>query len=207
MPITPIAAVCAACSQTAEDIDVAPLVNSVQHATLGTMTITTAADAATDGFAWLINPIGSGVVLDLRHVWFTGGPGTVPLVLTAPTEVTVERVTFTGVSAGVAVTPTPRDTAEPAAVGQLRTTSAGLTLAAGPKAHSFSAAQLIGTLGLAAGASVTPNDQTWPSSTDTNDHIVLRPGEGVVFRQNTAGATLLEDRTIQIDVMWDERTP
>ncbi len=206
MPITPIAAVCAACTQTAEDLDVAPTVQSVQHATLGTMAVTAAADAATDGFAWLINPIGSGTILDVRKVWFTGGPGTTPLVLTAPTEVTVERVTFTGTASGASIAAAVRDTMDAAAVGSIRTASTGLTLAAGAKAHSFSCAQLLGTLDMTSGTSVSPVDQLWPGNTDTNDHLVLRPGEGIVFRQNTAGAAALEDRTIQIDVTWDERT-
>lgn len=206
MPITPVPGSCVSCGGTDSGDETPVALQSVQHANVGTFTLAAAAHAATAGFAWLINPVGSGVILDLRKVWVAPGPGTAPLVIAAPTNVTMERVSFTGTAAGATVTPAPRDTAQPAAVGSVRTASTGLTLAAGPVAHSFQTAQLIGTLGLTAGAASVVIDQEWPGNLDSNDQIVLRPGEGVVFRQATAGATLLESRTIDIDITWDERT-
>lgn len=182
---------------------VPPTIQSAQHANAGTFTLAAAAHAATGGWVWLLNPVGSGVILDVRRVWTNFAPGATA-VLTPGTTITVERMTFTGVPAGPAVVPAPRDTADPAAVGTIRTSTAGIVPTAGPVAHAMTAQQMVGAIGLNLTNSV-PIDQTFPSEIDTNSHIVLRPGQGIVVRQSTAGAALLENRTIRVDFEWDER--
>lgn len=174
---------------------------NAQHANAGIFTIQAAAHAATAGFFWLLNPIGSGRIMTVRKVWVNTAPGATA-VLTPPTSLNLERVTFTGAPTGAVVAAAPRDTAEPVAVGTLRTASTGIVLTAGAVAHAFTTQQMVGAIGLNLTNSV-PIDQTWPDA-ESDTALRLRVGEGIVLRQATAGAAALENRTLRVDVLWDE---
>lgn len=161
----------------------------------GRLTVGAAADAATGGRLWLINPLGSTVLLSLRRVEFVSAPTAATAFPSAP-RFTVERVTFTGVAAGATVTPAQVDSTQTAAQGSLRTASTGLVLTAGATAYGFTVAPILTAVGAA-----VPAMQEWEPK--DNAQLVLRPGQGVVLRQADAG-TVADSRMVEVDLAWDE---
>ena len=166
-------------------------------ATSGRSTVTAAADGATVGRVWLINPVGSGVLLELRRVEFTSMPIAVTVFLTSP-RVTVERMTFTGTASGAQITPTVRDTTDAALVATIRTASTGLTLTAGAVAYAFSVMNILTGVG-----TNVPTLQEWEPN--EAGRIVLRAGEGIVIRQADVG-TAADTRVFQVNFAWSEFT-
>ena len=65
------------------------------RAATGAHVVLAAAQAATVGFWWLINPVGSGVAVSLKRVAFMSQHGSVLATPTSP-RIMLERVTFTG---------------------------------------------------------------------------------------------------------------
>jgi len=163
----------------------------------GRLTVTVAADAATAGRLWLINPVGSAVLIELRRVEMSSAPIAVTAFITSP-RITCERVTFTGTATGATITPAVRDTTEAALVGSIRTASTGLTLTAGAVAYGFMVVPIL----TGVGASV-PKLQEWEPS--EAGRLVLRAGQGVVIRQADAGTTA-DTRVFQINLAWSEYT-
>jgi len=170
---------------------------SVGVAHSGRLTVTVAADAATAGRLWLINPVGSAVLLELRRVEMSSAPIAVTAFVTSP-RITCERVTFTGTATGAQITPAVRDTTESALVGSLRTASTGLTLTAGAVAYGFMVVPILTGVGAA-----VPQFQEWEPA--EAGRLVLRAGQGVVIRQADAGTTA-DTRVFQINLAWAEYT-
>lgn len=140
-----------------------------------------AADSATVGRCWLVNPIGSGVTVRVKTVNFSSQLGSALVAVTSP-RITVERVTFTGTASGAQITPAKRKTSDANNIGTFRTASTGLTLSAGGAVRSFLPVASATAVGY-----VAPSTDTFRP--DLNDRIDLAPGEGLVFRQADAGTT------------------
>lgn len=170
-----------------------------QHkAESGRLTVLAAAHAATAGFFWLINPVGSGVTCVLKKLMAMAVPTAITAFPSAP-RVTAERVTFTGTASGAQLTAAKRDSTDANAVCTLRTASTGLTLTGGAVITSFFVPPVLTGVGVA-----VPAEQYLYDSTDEDDYLVLRPGEGIVFRQADAG-TASDTRVIVISLSWEER--
>ncbi len=168
-----------------------------------------AADAATVGRFWLINPVGSGVGIAVLRVVAYFTIVTEVDMLTAP-RITLERVTFTGVASGASLTPSKRvrttvqgQVVDAAAVGSVRTASTGLTLTAGEVEHAF----LAPTYGLTtSGIGVSqPPMNIYGLSERGEDALILAAGEGLVCRQPDAGSTT-DGRRFVCTLEWEEFT-
>lgn len=163
----------------------------------GRLAVGAAADAATAGRLWLINPVGSAILIEVRRIELASAPTAATAFVSSP-RVTVERVTFTGTATGAQIAPVVRDTADTALVGSLRTASTGLTLTAGATAYGFTVVPIL----TAVGASV-PTLQEWEPG--ENGRMVLRAGQGIVIRQADAGTTS-DTRSFQVNLAWAEYT-
>lgn len=163
-----------------------------------------AADAATAGRWWLINPVGSGIAIAVLRVYFYHAFTAAAAQLTIP-RITLERVTFTGTASGASLTPSKRvrtttqgQTADATPVGSVRTASTGLTLTAGEIEH----AALPPTALTAVGA-VANSLSMYGVSERGEDALILAPGEGLVCRQADASAT---GRSWLNTIDWSEFT-
>lgn len=163
----------------------------------GRLTVGAAADAATAGRLWLINPVGSAILIEVRRVEFSSAPIAATAFVTSP-RVTVERVTFTGTASGAQITPAQRDSTEATLVGTLRTASTGLTLTAGAAAYGFTVVPILTAVGAA-----VPSLQEWEPN--EAGRIVLRAGQGIVIRQADAGTTA-DTRSFVVNLAWAEYT-
>lgn len=156
------------------------------------------AHAATAGFFWLINEVGSGSLVIVRRVLF-GSPFPAA-TSTAIARVTAERCTFSGAASGASGVPAPYDSQEvlPSSVS-IRTASTGLTLVAG-------AAICTGLMGQALDATPTGSraEQALQAIYDDQGNRdraqLLRAGEGMVIRQADNGDT--DERAI-VDVEFE----
>ncbi len=171
----------------------------------GVFVVTAAADAATAGRWWLINPVGSGVAVAVRRVSFSCQHGSALATPTSP-RINLERVTFTGTASGATITPAKRVrttvaglTADATNVGSLRTASTGLTLTAGEPFKAF-----LPVVALTTAAANPPGNDEWdPADEDTE--IILAAGEGIVCRQADAG-TASDTRRWVNNITWEEFT-
>ena len=165
----------------------------------GRLTVLAAAHAATAGFFWLINPVGSAVIVYVKKLIATAAPTAVTAFPSTP-RITVERITFTGTASGAAITPAKRDSTDVANVGSVRTASTGLTITAGAVIGDFSVPAVLTGVGVA-----VPIDQyLYEPSKDEDDQLVLRAGEGIVVRQADAG-TASDTRLLLVFGAWEER--
>jgi hypothetical protein len=156
------------------------------------------AHSSTAGFLWLINPVGSSVVAYIKKILATSVPTAVTAFASSP-RITVERVTFTGTASGATITPAKRDSNDATNVCSIRTASTGLALTAGAVIADFIVPAVLTAVGIA-----VPVDQWFYDSTDDDDYIVLRAGEGLVIRQADAGTTS-DTRLLTVFGGWEER--
>lgn len=166
------------------------------YAQTGAHLVLAAADAATAGRWWLINPVGSAVLIALERFHFMSQLGSALVAVTSP-RLHLERFTFTGTASGATVTLGKRKTTDAAPVGSVRTASTGMTPTAG--------AVLMAFLPTASATAVAYNPATemlWIPK-DEDDQIVLAAGEGLVFRQADAG-TASDTRRYVTSLMWSE---
>ena len=171
----------------------------------GVFVVGAAADAATAGRWWLINPVGSGVAVAVKRISFASQHGSALATPTSP-RIMLERVTFTGTASGASVTPAKRarttvagTTADATAVASVRTASTGLTLAAGEAFKAF-----LPVVALTTAAACPAGTDDWdPSDEDTE--LILAAGEGVVCRQTDAG-TASDTRRWVNNITWEEFT-
>lgn len=174
-----------------------PNLAGIYYASGALSTVTAAADAATAGRFWLINPVGSTVLVALRQIAMNNGAGLLIVTTTTP-QFTLERMTFTGTASGGTVTAGKRDTNDAAAQASIRTATTGLTPTAGAVMNSYSIPEVVTAVGTNTN---TVETLKWPE----DERIVLRAGEGLVLRQATAG-TALDTRWVQADWIWEEFT-
>lgn len=149
----------------------------------GILSVNAAADASTGGHLWIVNPVGSTVVARIKKLICTVWPTAATAFVSAP-RLTIERFTFTGTASGAAVTLAKTDSNLAAATSSVRTASTGLTITAGAVCGDFSVPAVLTAVGIH-----FPYDQWLYDSTDDDDYIVLRAGEGMVIRQADAGST------------------
>lgn len=163
-----------------------------------------AADAATAGRWWLINPAGSSVAVAVKRVLIAWtATGAAAAAATGP-RITLERFTATGAPSGAALTPSKRVRTAVAGlavdatpVASVRTASTGLTISAGELAHAWAAPYMGGTAWVL---------DTY-SSTDVgleDDETILAAGEGIVCRQADAAAA--DIRRWVNTIVWEEFT-
>lgn len=164
----------------------------------GRLTALASAHASTAGFLWLINPVGSGVVAYVKKWIVTAMPTAVTAFASSP-RVTIERVTFTGSATGATITAGKRDSNDATPACKIITASTGLTLTAGAVMGDFSVPAILTAAGIA-----VPVEQYLYDSTDDDDYIVLRAGEGLVLRQADAGTTS-DTRLVTCFASWEER--
>ena len=161
----------------------------------GALAVTELVDAATDGFFWLINPVGNTKNVAIRRVVCRTAIRTNLVCLTCP-RITIERITFTGTSSGAVLTPAKLETEQAAATAIVTTAITGLTPAA--------SATITGFLTPAAMTAVGPGfvaDQAFIPN--ISEEIVLVPGEGIIVRQADAG-TASDTRIVIVDIVWEE---
>jgi hypothetical protein len=171
----------------------------------GAHVVLAAAHAATAGFWWLINPVGSAVAVAVKRITFMSQIGSALATPTSP-RMSLERVTFTGTASGASVTPAKRVrttvaglAADATNVASLRTASTGLTLAAGESVRAFLPAAAATGVG-----AVAASEDDWEAEFE-DEEVVLAAGEGVVFRQADAGTTA-DTRRVITNVTWEEFT-
>jgi hypothetical protein len=155
------------------------------------------AHAATAGFAWLINPVGSAVLAYVRAAAcaFTATAAT---AFASGPRITGERVTFTGAASGATVGPCALDTARAANVCTFRTASTGLVLTAGNTRLTWLVPAILTAVGIA-GENPPPPEY----DLEGDELVLLRAGEGIVFRQPDAG-TAADTRRLVVGVTWEE---
>lgn len=163
----------------------------------GAHLVLAAADAATVGRWWLINPVGSAQLVALRRVTFMSQLGSALAAVTSP-RITLERFTFTGTASGAVTVNANRRTTENTFVSSVRTASTGLTLTAGGVACAFLPIASATAVGYAA-----PAVADWEPEDD--DVIVLGAGEGVICRQPDAG-TASDTRRFIMNLYVEEFT-
>lgn len=161
----------------------------------GRLTVGASADAATVARVWLVNPVSSGIVIEIRRVSFLTAPTAATVFASSP-RVTLERVTFTGSPSGASLTPAQRDSTDASLLGSARTASTGMTLVAGAVVHAFSVTPVLTAVGHSA-----PAIQEW--TPDVAERLVLRPGQGMAVRQADAG-TASDTRIFHLSVAWGE---
>ena len=164
----------------------------------GILSVAASASGSTGGLFWLINPVGSSVVAYVKKLMMTGWPTAASAFTTSP-RITVERMTFTGAPSGAQITPAKRDSTDAANVCSVRTASTGLTITAGSICGDFSIPAVLTAVGIHC-----PVDQYLYDSTDDDDYIVLRAGEGLVCRQADAGSSS-DTRKFAVYGSWEER--
>jgi len=163
----------------------------------GRLAVLAAAHASTAGFWWLINPVGSTVLVVIKKMLVTAVPVAVTAFASSP-RITLERVTFTGTATGAQITAAKRDSTDATATATIRTASTGLTLTAGAAFADFTVPAVLTAVGVA-----VPYDQPLYDDTDEDDYTVLRAGEGVVLRQADAGTTS-DTRIVMAYGSWEE---
>lgn len=171
----------------------------------GVFTILVTAHAATAGFWWLINPVGSSVAVSVKKVTFSSQHGSALATPTSP-RVTLERTTFTGTASGATVTPAKRVrtavaglAADATAVASVRTASTGLTLTAGEQYKAFLPVVALTT----AAANAAGTDEYDPADEDAE--LILAAGEGIICRQADGGTTS-DTRRVIMNITWEEFT-
>jgi hypothetical protein len=174
-----------------------PTLTGLYFASSGILTIQAAAHGATAGFMWLINPIGSGVTLYFRKCNFTSATTTALVTISSP-RVTVERMTFTGVSSAAPIAAAKRATSDATPKGLVVLATTGLTPTAGNIVSAFAVVNNQTAVG-----TTQPTEQIIDTK-DDDGLLQLAPGEGLVWRQADAG-TASDTRKANIDLKWEER--
>lgn len=157
------------------------------------VTVSAAAHANTAGYAWLI--VGTGVgnkVVRIRRVEFT--PHGVALAAIV-SRVSMELITFSGTPTGAAITAAKHDSLYAATVADVRTASTGLTITAGAVLHNCYLQGVITAVGV-----VQPVVYPWVP-TDDDGMIVIRSGQGIVWRQGDASDA---DLRFQLNIVVED---
>lgn len=169
--------------------------SGVYYGSPAIITVQASAHGAGAGFFWLINPVGSTVVVAVRRMRFASQHGTALATPTSP-RIVAELFTFTGTASGATVTLAKRRTSDAAATASLRTANTGMTQTAGAIICSWLPVAALTAVGTA-----TPAFDEWAPPLE--DQCVLGAGEGLRFYQPDAG-TASDTRRMDIDFIIDE---
>ena len=172
--------------------------SGVYLAHAGVRVVTAAADTFPAGSWWLINPVGSVLLVALRYVAFASQAASVLATPTSPRFLLV-AFTFTGTASGATVTPRAATVSgTPGATGSLRTASTGMTITRTQDVYAF-----LPWANATAVNGATPQEQPWAPPED--EQLVLAAGEGVVLTQADAGTTS-DTRRAATSLGWAEFT-
>lgn len=187
--------------------------SGVYIANTGRHALQAAAHAANNGFWFLVNPPGSGVLVAVREITYMMGTTSTAIAFANSPRTTLERFTYTGTPSGAQITPGEADNGQPAPQARLYTASTGMTITAGAVANAFLAFP-----GFSGGAVPGANtaqpfalrdgvgEWDFPTMGDPGT-IVLAEGEGLLYRQADAGATSeTASRTATLSLAWEEYT-
>lgn len=168
----------------------------------GAHVVQAAADASTGlaGRWWLLNPVGSSVLMALERVHFMSQLGSALATPTSP-RLVLERFAFTGTASGASVTAAKRQATDATATGTLRTAATGLTItgsAVGAAVISF-----LPCAGATAAGYSAPGESLWYP--DEENQVILAAGEGFICRQADAGTTS-DTRRFVTNLSWSEFT-
>jgi hypothetical protein len=136
------------------------------------------APASTAGQFFVINPVGSAVILAIARLTIISYPTAATAFVSAP-RICYERITFTGTLSGPSFQ-VKMDSTDAAPVGKWATNSVGLTVTV---LTGIGPVGIVSPVLTAVGWSAI----NWQDSTDyqtrEDDHIILRAGEGIQLRQ------------------------
>ncbi|MCA1572772.1 MAG: hypothetical protein LC798_21260 [Chloroflexi bacterium] len=178
-------------------------------ANTGRHTIVAAAHGAGVGYWYLVSPIGTTTLIALRSILMgTGIIGTTIAFANSP-RLTLERFTFTGTPLGAQITPGKRDSTDTAATALLLTADTGMVITAGSNVRAWLPIAACNN-SMDRYEALSPlrrqTQHLFPSWTDP-DSVVLRAGEGLLFRQADAGVTAeASSRIVTTDISWQEFT-
>lgn len=167
----------------------------VYYCQTGAHLVLAAADAATAGRWFLVNPIGSSVTVRLRRLRFMSQLGSALVAVTSP-RLQMELFTFTGVPSGASITPGKRNSNDATNVASLRTANTGMAITVGAAIMAF-----FPVASATAVAYNTPAMYDW--NPDVERDIILSPGQGLLFRQADAG-TASDTRRYLTSIVWEE---
>ncbi len=159
--------------------------------------VSTTADTATGGRAWLLNPVGSSVLVAISLLRVVSYRVLSNVRATGPLF-TLERMTFTGVSTATPVADAEKRETQAASVALPVTATTGITPAAGAVVASFFPLMQMSV------ASQTPGRYSLNVPLDEVEQLVLGAGEGVVLRQSEAGAATDGARFLKIGIEYSE---
>lgn len=161
---------------------------------------TGAHNGTTTGFAFIYNPVGSAIKMQVSKIHMFDQFTALAVDLLAG-DVRISRFTFTGVNSGTQVTPSKRDSTDAAAVGQVAITWATAVATLVGTIMSY----FLQTMDLVTGGAGhwNPNDQIFEPSNE-HEEIILRAGEGIVVWN--ASAVTTANRKLALSVAWDEAT-
>lgn len=166
----------------------------------GLISLITGPHTALQGFCWLINPVGSSVLVGVEAIHLITQQSLAGTSQPIGPRLTVERVTFTGTGSAGLVADSESRTASPDAVAELRTASTGLTLTAGATVCGFFPIMAM-TQTIKRTSEAISNVVVW----EPEEQCVLAAGEGLVFRQPDVGHTS-EGRLAALTFLWQEFT-
>lgn len=191
------------------------VLSGVYAANTGRHSLNVAAQGATTGFWYFINPVGATSLVALRHMYLAHGFTASGITLATSPRVTLERFTFTGTASGTAITPVKRKGTDAAATAKLVTASTGLTITAGALASAWLPVfAFTGTVDCAKSnqfqalyrRDFSQGAKQWATAVDAGTPV-LEAGEGLIFRQTDAGSTSeATHRTFSCDLLWEEYT-
>jgi hypothetical protein len=163
----------------------------------GQLVILNAAHAADAGFAYLTNPIGSGVIGRLRRIRYIAHPKSTTTRASSP-EIRIERFTFSGTPSGATITPAKRRSADAGNQLTWRTASTGVTITPGEVVRGY----LVSLVPSGGGNVSSPNEAVWEPLGDEGE-LELNEGEGLMFRQHDGGEAA-DDRVVMFNNTWLE---
>lgn len=164
-------------------------------------TIAAAAQNGTStGFLWAHVPIAvTNKWARLRRIYFSSQHATVLATPTAP-RIACSLFTFTGSASGASITAGKINSSFPSAILDLRTAVTGLTVTMGQK---IAAGAILGALTAVGAYSASPDINIMDPGEAEDEWPIIKPGEGIVLWQDTAGTTL-DTRKFNPVLVWDE---
>lgn len=166
---------------------------------IGVRVITLAAQAFPTCWWYLINPIGSGILVALEDFYMMSQMGSALITAASPRH-QLTAFTFTGTATGASISARPARSSASAQVAKLVSASTGLTIT---RTQDIKAFLPYASQSGSSGGPVDPQD-TWWNPVEVAQ-IVLSPGEGLGFFQADAGSNS-DTRRVNCDIAWTEFT-
>ena len=183
---------------TVEQTAVASLV--AHSFSTGNLSVNTAADGATGGRFWLLNPVGSTKFIVVAKATISQAIPNPLIALATIPRVAIERMTYTGTSSASPSTSLKTISADPTPTGIWVNATTGITPTAGQRWISAYPPST-NTAGLLTSVAVT--SEPVGEQRIAKSPIVLVAGEGLVIRQADAGSNP-DGRTFSVEVEWYE---